>query len=195
MIGNSEYFAYAKDKSHPSRHIAPEDDAPGKPQGRPTLELMIAFPLHAAVEEGDNSVLSVIQRANISRVHDQDDYGHTPLHIAAKGGWFLSTTSLLQRSTNELFVQNAYGLTPLGELKETILAVEEMGREAMAMTPHRDLRLLDLSSRPLACMLQELMDIISKGSEQALDADVVQRQVNAKIKAAVEAFQIRWSRS
>jgi len=190
-VGNTEYFAFAQDESHASRRLPAENDAPGEPKpNRSPEEMTTAFPLHCKVLATDLQLFDIIRDVDISQIHLQDDLGQTPLHYAADSGKFLVAMCLLERSTDELFLENAYGQTPLAAVEDRVAAVQETLQEQMPdpytlMTLHSEKRILQISTKPLAQVIREFMDYILDAREKGLTPD---SHIKARITVEKEAF-------
>ncbi|KAF8071580.1 hypothetical protein FPV67DRAFT_1667067 [Lyophyllum atratum] len=192
-IGNTEYFAYAQDPTHPSRQVLAQNDAPGEPRGRPPTEMSIAFPLHCKVLQSEPRLFDIIRDVDVSQIHLRDDFLQTSLHYAADSGKFMVALSLLERSTEELFLENAYGQTPLAAVEDRVAEVKESLQEVMPdfqtlIGQGREERLLQISTKPLARVLREFQDYILDARAKGLSADQIQNHINARIAPEKEDF-------
>lgn len=193
-VGNTSYFAFATDPDHPSRRLSAAKDATGEPQSaRPAADVPFAFPLHDRIIGTDPGLFDVIRDIDINHVHLQDDYGQTPLHYAAETGKFLAALSLLERSTGELFVRNAYGQTPLDVVEDRIAEAEETSRVAnpnfqTVLGQSKEERVLEMFTRPLARLLREFMVYILDARGKGLSDDLIHNHIKARIAPERRGF-------
>lgn len=159
----------------------------------------LAFPFHVQVVDGPArcpDLFTIIKNVDIAQIHLQDDYGATPLHIAAAGGKFLVAMAIMERSTDELFVRNTRGETPLDRVDDKIAEVTEASQEFMLdmgtrFNLPRDKLVLEISTIPLQTILRELMDYIDRARENSVDPDVMQGHIQARITTEKAVFERR----
>ncbi len=111
----------------------PELDVTGNIDRLPTQsKLARDYPLHSALynmsEAGSANTIRATAVSDLASIHTPDFAGNTPLHMAAKDGKIRAVHQLLAISTQDAYVMNNEGLTPLHALQCALLDSREFNR-------------------------------------------------------------------
>ena len=104
-----------------------------------------ASPLHMAVELGYRQIASVLITCGAD-VNNQDEYGHTPLHLVRK----LTLCKLLLKYKVDACIKSREGLSPLAHYLKHVPANERVKEIEELLAAREDARIAELSRIRLA---------------------------------------------